>query len=506
MRRRALLASLAAGSASLAGCALLGDGDAETPTNTPAAGSPSPSPTPTATEESVTSKREPFEAPADPRTVIDFETAPRTYSLQNPPWLGVDADLSWWFDRTATANHPARLRGYLENTASTEVSVPIGVVPVVGATEATQRSGDPGDATLYMAPTANNAIATEVPEVRRNDDGHWVVTDVGEWITDNQRLAPGARVPLEYVLVGHPDSSGQPLGTFQFTGNESRTILYVGDSGHPGPDGESRFAGTAVPPIDDEETTAWYHEADSETVCYLEPSTEQAELDAEIDFEVVNYGHEVVECGHWDLYKLVEGEWYPVRPIIHAAYCAELLPGARKEWTLRAFNGSAVDCDSCDEDAPNSVVLTEGYLGGGQYAMAVGFSAPEDQSAALVELQGPPAEIAPSGQATVEADGDTVVMTYENQNYENMPDGALTLERTDSAENRILPEQLMGRDDGAIYGPLRDALAMMDDDVERVVARADASFVHHPISHDEDVRRFRFRGQAYAARRGEPNE
>jgi hypothetical protein len=507
MHRRTLLATIATGSAALAGCSVAsGPADDSTPTDEPGTRPPDGQ-----GDAEPRNTGDPPEAPDGWASVIDLETGPRTYSLV-PSRLHTDdgASIALWFDRTATADHPARVRGYLRNENPFENAFQVEWIPAVGRPHSTQPGDDDHEARLHMAPTENNDLATDVPEVTRSEEGFWQVTRLGRWLAETHRLAPGEWVELEYHLVGEPGLSGRPTGTYTFTGRDERVDVHVWNSDRPGPDGESRFAGRSLPAFDGEATTGWYHEADRTTPGYVEPSTERIELDGAVEFEVVNHGHEAVGCGHWNLYKLVDGEWFHVDPSVHTADCRQLAPGERMAWSLRAFNGEAVRCGSCTTGSSGCAGgLTRGYLGGGAYAAVVGYGHPADESAALVELVGDDVTIVPTDDVAVERDGGTATLTTPAYGDDEHPaDATFTLTRAERADERLIAEQLMrgGTDPspgGGFPGQptLRNALAVMREADEQVVVRTDEYGVDDAVGHDADVRRFRFRGQAYRVRR-----
>lgn len=497
MRRRALLAALAGGTVGLAGCNLPGSGTTDTVTPAPV---PTESGTPTAD-----STDSPDGDPARPEgfaSVIDLATLDRTYAFRPTSFRTDDeANVALWFDRTETAEHPARLRGWLENANSFENTFQIEWIPAVGRVHARQPSGYNHEASLHLAPTENNEIADEAPELTQTEDGHWIVRDVGPWMPETHRLEPGERVTLEYALAGERDTPGRPTGTYEFRGRDQTVSVAVWDSTSPGPEGSSRFSGESVPDVREESTIQWYHEADAETPVFVRPSVERAELDAAIDLELVHHGRESVGCGHWNLHKFVDGEWFHVGPRLHTSDCRNLAPGERIQWTLRAFNGEAVPCgDGCGGGAGScSGGLTQGYLGGGTYAVVAGYGHPADESGALVELVGDPVEIVPPDGVTTERDGDTVVVTMESYgDGEHPPDESFSITRTDAAEERLLAEQVMTRGGFGTNGNgLRAALAALEADVERVVVRADEHVVGNVLGHDQETRRFSLRGQAY---------
>lgn len=496
MHRRALLSSLAATTAALAGCATRsGDGTGTTTTDD------------RTTDQTTTSDGELPVIDAGAASVVELGTGPRTYAF-SPTAMhaedGVRVRLA--FDRTATSDHPARLVGWLENGYDYANTVEVEWLPVVGRTYGRQPRGYDHEARLHFAPTENNDLAETVPEVVRDETGYWRVEDVGPWMTERRRFEAGERVRLEYVLVGEPGMPGRPTGQYEFRGPDSQAQVSVWDTTSPGPDADSRFAERSVPALSEGSATQWFHDSDESAVAYLQPARERAELDAAVDFEFVNHSHESAQCGHWNLHKLVDGEWFHVAPTMHTDDCRMAAPGARKEWSLRAFNADPVPCDGAGGGCAGG--LTRGFLGGGEYAVVVGFGHPGDQSAALVELVGDPVDITHTEDATVDVEGDTATVTLDRYgDGEHPPDAALALTRTSDADERLLPEQVMGGGElQSRSSGLRNALAAMDEGVDRVVVRADEHVLDGALGYDEAVRRFELRGQAYEVVRVDAEE
>ncbi|MBX0324070.1 hypothetical protein EGH21_13615 [Halomicroarcula sp. F13] len=500
MRRRALLTSLAAAGAGLAGCSFGdGGGDPEhTAVDPPETDTTDHSQPQRDTETDRRTGDPP--RPAEPPHVVELETGPRTYALS--PYIRADdgGRVALWFDRTATADHPARLRGWLRNGNDFENTFRVRRIPVVGDIRAQQPRGYDHEASLHLAPTERNDLAAAVPAVVRDETGYWRVEDVGPWLTETRRLAPGEWVRLEYEVVGSPGMSERPTGTYEF-GDEA--TLSVWDTTSPGPDTDSRFAGRSLPAFPGDGDVQWYHEADAETVAFVRPSTERVDLDGLVAFEVVNHSHERLRCGHWNLYKLVDGEWFRVGPWIHTSDCRLLSPGERKQWPLRAFNGEAVptggDCHGG---------LTRGHLGGGEYAVVAGYGHPEPESGALVELVGDPATVAPTADVTTERDGSTVTVTSERYgDDDHPPDATFTLQYAAAGGERVVAEQVMrpSRFGGDGRG-LRNALPFLSADVDRVVVRTDAHVVDSVVGDERDARRYTFRGRDYLVSRGASGE
>lgn len=492
MQRRALLQTLAAGAVGgVTGCLDASSGDSDDGSNDESDGSDGDDP---GGDTQPTPGPEPPDGTA---SVIDLETAPVTYAYR-PTRFRTDDDLAiaLWFDRTATDEHPARLTGWLRNENQYEHTADLEWIPGVGDTHSRTPREHDHTARLHFAPTAGNELASTVPSLSRTDDGRWIVDDVGPWIQEHVRLDPGEQVGLEYAVVGEPETPGPPAGVYEWRGDDETVRLTAWQTASPGPAGDSRFAGRSVPSLGEEQRTRWYHEADETTPTYLEPEREQVDLDGAVAFRLVNNSAETLRCGHWDLYKLVDGRWFPVGPMVHTSDCRGMAPGERMDWTLRAFNGEAVACN-CDAGCAGG--LTRGHLGGGTYGVVAGYAKDAHNSGALLELSGDPVTITPTEDVAVaRSDGQMEVTTPAYGDGEHPPDASLTLQPVSSGGERVLPEQVMGP--GNVPGrgtALRNALGVVDDEVDRVVVRTDEHDAEAAIGHDRDTRRIHIRGQSY---------
>jgi hypothetical protein len=500
MRRRSFLASLAAGTAGLAGCSFAsGDPtDASSPGDTtPADQSPTDTPPPAEMTPPDDSKSKWPNPPEEPASVVDLETLPRTYALSPTQFRTDDeAHVVLWFDQTATADHPARVQGWLENANDFPNTFRLQWIPVVGRTFSRQPQGYDHTARLHFVATDQNELTDGFPVVKQNNAGVWYAEDGGPEIPETYRMDAGERVALEYYLVGEREATERPTGVYEFRGDNEQAQVTVWDTTSPGPEEQSRFAGRSLPALDREGAVQWYHAADTESKAFVRPSTERLELDGLVSFEMVNNSRETLRCGHWNLYKLVDGEWFHVAPTVHTDDCRGLPAGGRKQWSLRAFNGEGVPCGSDG--------LTQGYLGGGEYGVVAGYGHPADASGALLELVGDSVDVVPTDDVTQERDGDTVVVTSSRYgDDQHPPDAVLTLRRADSADDRLIAEQIMAQGGFAANGRgLRNTLPALTEDVEQVVLRTDDHVVDSAVGYDTPTRRFRFRGQAYEVRRG----
>ncbi|WP_254279350.1 hypothetical protein [Haloarcula marina] len=382
MRRRTVLSSLAAAVPGLAGCSF---GRARTPEYTPVdeipTGSAMHTPADLAAAPETSEEWLRLHRPPEASPVVALDTGPRTCALS----LSVPPDADWsaalWFDRTATADHPARVQGWLRNTGDAERVFSLRRLAAVGSVTARH---DAGESTLYLAPTARNPLAERPPEVAADGD-YWrvVSADADRWLTGRHALAPGEWVPLEYRLVGGPDSAARPTGTYRFGGETSATLT-LWDSNSPGPTTRSRFAGESLPALPGDGGVAWFHEANAETTTYLRPTRERVGPDDPLAVELVNHSHGPVRRDRWTLFELVEGEWVGRSTSGHTAV-APLSPGGRDR---RAVGAAARDAATCIAATCRDGALARTELGPGTYAVTAGSVYTPVRRAARIEVRG----------------------------------------------------------------------------------------------------------------------
>lgn len=259
---------------------------------------------------------------------------------------------------------------------------------------------------------------------------------------------------------------------------------------NPGPKEQSRFAGTDVPSMGD---VAWYHEADESTPSYLHPETERASLPAEIKFTFYNNSEIDLDCGHWRLEKLHDGKWFTIGPRMHTADCRIVESGETKSWTLDASHGSPTT--EQDRYEPGRSVF--GSLGGGRYAVTVGYGHDTDESGALVELSGPGVDVVPEENLSVEENGAEVVVT--SPHYESAErTGTVVVSRATDADRRLVAEQVLQ----PYYRGLRNTLPFLEDGVETVRLRTDSgtasSVPSPPDETDRSAARIEVDGKQYS--------
>lgn len=481
MRRRALLSSLAAGSvAALAGCNERGNATDGTTTHEDDS-------TRTTTPTTTDAPTPPDTGLADATTAV-FETRNRTVSLLGgrrrlPSGLVMRA----WLSATATADHPARVTATLTNDTEYETMLRLGEVPPFDATPHASPGRD-YDHTLYLAPTERHGFATTVPAVARAKSGGWYLDAAPDrWQPEAVELGAGETLVGEFAVVPErPDSF--PPGRYAFGHTDDPLTLSVWQTSQPGPTEESAFE-NATPPAFAEQSPAWYHDATPETPAFLQPSAERVDAPAAVEFTLHNYRTEPLSGNFydWTLYKQVEDDWYQIAPWAIPVPLTPLAPGDTHTWTLHAFAGPSVEC----EDA-----IALGHLGGGRYAFHVNMARENGPThAALFDLNAPDATVTPMEGATAEQDGDTVTVNVPVKT--DRKTGALVVERADSAETRLIAEQVMRRRNRG----LRNALPFFESSVEKVSVHTSDDAVDDVLHATETERVFRFDEAAFVARR-----
>jgi len=492
MKRRALLSTIATGAAgvtALAGCSGESDTSSTTTTRTTAGPTTTDSGPPQTTERAP----EPPETGLGGATTAVLETGDRTLSLLDgyrrlPSGLRVDA----WLSQTATAKHPAEITATIRNPTRYQTAVQLnGVGPFSETPVAAPDRRHGADAGLYLVPTEDHEFATKAPAIGR-DSGFWYLDDSpGDWHPPSLQLDPGEVAVGKLWVVTHYQYPGVLApGRYRFGYSDDPLTIVAWQTSQPGPTERSRFEG-ADPPEFEEMSPAWFHDAGPESPVYLQPSTERAETPAQVEFTLHNYTTEPLTGNRydWSLEKQVDGEWYHVEPWAIPVPLTPVPPGGTESWTLHAFSGKSVPC----EDA-----LDVGFLGGGRYAFQVNLH-PKDgpTSAARFDLEGPDVEVTPTDGVQATGSGDTVAVsgpvTGDRQS------GVLVVERADSADERLIAEQVMRRRNRG----LRNTLSFFESGVTRVRLSTLEQVVDEAVGFDEPPRQFQFDGQAYVVRRGE---
>ncbi len=499
MRRRALLATLASGSALLAGCGATEPTETDPgtePSTEPPTDSPASTPSDTPDELVELDGNALFGA-----SVVDLETVDRTYALSPMRYRAEDGvEIRMRFDATATADGPARLLASLQNTEQYRESIELDWLPPFGRPssepprnhgEALMGGGLRDEGSLILAPTENHDLVDDPPAVERDADGHWrLAGEIDRWLPEKLTLGPGEAVRGEYAVVGHPEGTGRPTGVYEFLrgiDGEDASIT-VWETSAPGPTGESRFAGESVPAIDGDGAAGagWYHTADESSGAYLRPETERAELPAGITFQFVNHTREELGCGHWYVYKLNDGEWFDLGPYVRTAECRMVPPAGTKSWTLHAYRGGG--------SLPPEDGRAYPFLGGGRYAVSVGYGEVSSSSTAMVELVGDPIEITPTDGVEHERDGSTVTVTSpEWQGGDGERDASITVTRADDADRTLIREQVMR----GWYRGLRNTIPFFEEGVDEVVLRSNEQVTYGSTGYEDGSNRVRVDGQAY---------
>lgn len=508
MRRRALLALL--GMAAVPGCSgFLAERGDETTVPATAGRTTRPDEEPETTEHTrttdeatetteesteTTQNEDDFQWP-NGASVVDLRTGPRTLALAPRQYhSGDEARVNVEFSATATPNHPATVRAKLTNTADYANTFRLDETPPFGDV-AVARIRDRRDLTYqsnwYLFPTANHDLVEKNPFHERGPEGYWRLDqNPSQELPRTVRLKPGEVIEGEYVLLGHADGEGRPTGRYEFRGHDDNSLrITAWETESPGPEDDSRFEGASLPRLPGESGTRWYHDAGPGTAVYLEPSTERGRLPERIDFTLYNYAREPITGNpyDWTLYKLVGGEWFHLAPWAIPLPMGSVPSGGTEEWTLYAFGGEGVRVESGQ---------SVGFLGGGRYAFEVGMSGGDHSNAALFELVGLPVSVEPMAETTASRSGATVTVDVPDPDYEQEP-GTLTLTRAESADERLVAEQVMRRR----FRALRNGLPFFEPGVETVVVKTTENAAQDITGYDATSRSFRFDGQAYEASR-----
>lgn len=493
MRRRALLAAL--GTSLAAGCTSFGPGRSE-PTPSPA---PVPSDSPAHTDRSPSGTPGDSEGPDRSWSLVEFETLPLTVSLTGThPRTDDGAEIELAFVRTATADHPATVRGVFRNANPFANTFDLRGLPLFRNVPTAWPGGRPRDDAytyrdeLVLAPAAGHDLAETVPDRSLADDGRWRLTDevAGPWFPDTHRLDAGESFRIAYALVGRREGSGFPRGRYQFEGYDGRSVTFdVWSTGEPGPEESSRLAGAEPPPLPESASMAWAHEATPSSATYLRPSAERAALPAKLDFTFVNHSRQRVDGNpyFWRLWKLVDGQWFHVAPWGWPLPLLMLPPGGTSESTLAAFPDDPIDCDG----------RSVGHLGGGRYAYEIGMGREGITHAALLDFEAPAMSVAPTDGLEVTGDGAHVRVEWPRREDE-VPPAQLSLSRTASADERLIGEQVMQPRNAA----LRNTLAFMTPETERVTLVTDRNTVARGArtgGYEDGTFQFGYRDGAYEA-------
>jgi hypothetical protein len=491
MNRRGFLATT--GIALFSGCTFdSSPGNAsntETPTETPT--------------ESPAPPQEPDISPGDlrERRVVDFENVPLTVAVYGGRTINDRIRATYGISEPATDDSPAVIHALVRNNNSFEQTFHLRRLPGFWDPPSTHRETERGErgGTVYLAPTANHDLVESVPEVARDGEGYWRLAGAGrEWLPETVTLAPGEAILGEYYLVGSDDTSEDSLGVghYEFRYQSEGFVISVWETESPGPTEESAHAGAEVPDLPLGESTAWYHDADSSTAVYLQPSTEDVEAPACIEFELRNRSYERLSGNpyDWTLFKLVDGEWFRIDPWAIPQPLSHVEPGERDRSELSLFHGDAIACDEG---------RSAGYLGGGRYAYRVGYSRGGTTQAALFDVDAPAVSPEPDDDIDIERDGEELVVTMPEWNDDRHPPQAeIVVERAEGAEadRRLIPEQLFRQ---PMVG-YRNTLPLFAEGIERVTLRADRHVVGRTTGYDDLESTVEYGGETFHATGEDP--
>ncbi|WP_081661660.1 hypothetical protein [Halopiger djelfimassiliensis] len=481
MDRRTFLATASGSTALVAGCLKLA-GDSQRSSNETGSAGHEPG--------SVPADRDVASPLEDVPTVVDFETAPLSAAVvggrfSTADGLRLEIDLA----APATNDSPARLTAVIENGRPfAQTFRPRRLVVL----DDPPLSRDDEGGIVYLVPTADHDLVETAPAVDRDADGRWRVASVrDEWFPETITLEGEQRLALEYSLVGHHDRDEPPIGsgTYRFSRRGDGFSIAIWPTDEPGPTAPSRFADAAVPSIPDSET-AWYHDAGPTTEVSLRPDVESVTAPGAVEFDLVNRAREpmVGNPYRWRLYKLVDGKWFPVEPWGWPLPAGSITPGEIDETELHLYHGEPIPVDG---------VRTVGHLGGGRYAYTVGYSLDDETHAAMLDLEAPTLSIAPESEASVEREGETIVVRLPNHDDARRP-ATFTVTRTDGADGdkRLIEEQLSRRP----FRAFRNTLPFFENGVTEVRLQTDRSTALGPVGYDDGgTRTVTYGGTAFEA-------
>lgn len=511
MRRRALLASLAAGTAALSGCQTGAGGHAKTKDQTTTDSTTDRPPTtdePDSDDATGDDEHDVVDEdwPDGIASVVSLDTQSRVLSLFPTEYRTRDGGrVSLAFTQTATPDHPATVRVELtnENDFSNVFRLgnhpPLNAVPGFTVPLRTGTTSTADDTTViarpqhpervYLAPLPDQSLPVASPEYRRGSKGTWrLVADPGDrWLPETHRLDAGESVTGTFAAVSGPTPEDR-IATAPHeldAGGDNELTLAVWNPDSPGPNGDSRYADESFPalPRDDEtgqSTVSWFHEATADQSVFLRPRAERVTLPETATFSLVNHTTETATGNpyFWELFKLADDAWQKVTPWAYPVPLAAVPPGGRKQYRFRFSNGEALPCSN-----GNAV----GHLGGGTYALRVGISVADRTHAAVFEVAGDPVSVDPVAAVDATRDGDVVEVTSPKWDAGHGR-GRVTVERADAADDVLVPELAARRD---VY---RNTLPFFADGVDTVRLRTSDSVARTA----ENAGRLRYRGEAYA--------
>lgn len=323
------------------------------------------------------------------RHVVDQQTTGRTLALSPAGHTTADhGRVELRFGAPATADGPAVLRATLTNLNDFANTFRLHDTPAFGIRSHAMPDTTTNRLPVFLAPTGNHDLRTTAPEFERTDDGRWVLERKEKWLPRTVTLAPDETVHGEYYVLGHPDSRKPPLGRYEI-GADFALGLTAWRSSRSGPDGHSTFAGETVLSLPVEAPVHWYHEADSATQVYLQPSTERTTLPAKVDFVLHNHSRATLGCESFAIYRQEADGWRRLTWGYAVQACYSTPPGDRKTFRLRAFPGKVIP------GGDHGMRGRSMQLDPGRYAFVVRY---DEAYAALFEFTGTACRSTTTGQ------------------------------------------------------------------------------------------------------------
>ena len=487
MNRRSFLAATAGGGALLAGCLEFDD----EPTSETESEPESPTDETSGTNGESTSDAE---LPAfDDPSVVDFETAPLTAAVVDGRFRTDDGlEVGLAFEGAATEDAPATIVAVVHNGKSYEQRIQSR--RLVAFDDPTTGRSDDGE-TVYLTPAEDHPLAETPPGYERDGDGRWRLEAVGDdWFPETITLAGEETVVGEHYLLGHHGYDDAPIdaGRYDFRWRGNGFIIAVWETDAPGPNGTSTFDGGSVPDLPNEDELAWFHEATPTTEAYLEPDVESVTAPAKVSFGLVNRSRESMGGNpyRWRLYKLEDGEWFPIAPWGWEDPYAAVEPGDVDETALFLYD---------DDPIERGGERTVGHLGGGRYAYTVDYSRDGETHAALLDLEAPSLEVEPEADAAIEDEGEKVVVELPNYADARRPATVIVTRSdtdVDEVDERLIPEQLPRRP----FRGFRNAIPLFDDGVETVRVKTDRGTALGQFGYEEGERRtIAYEGRTFEA-------
>ena len=434
-----------------------------------------------------------------PYSIVELEDVPMTLSSVHyfgaHDYEGVLAASA--LVEPSTDAEPVTLRTAAFNPGDEKTDLPLGLPPPYDGVGESEKGN-----VLYAVPTEDHDLTEEGPDIEPGEvgtDETWHLVgepDPDDWLPETVEIGPGEGYVGEYAVVADDGELHEDVYWFGGVGDRSELSVTAWYTDSPGPAEPSRFEGMNVPNLEIlglEQDTLWYHEADESTEVYLEPSDELVEPPATVIFRNINRGDERFQEGDWRLYKFVEGEFMDVAfQWITAEGLRQYMPGRYHTSEVRLSHGSA------DEEFDG---VSVGHLGGGLYAYTDQVGPDDSWTAALVEVDAPSIEeenVEPPEDATVETNGDRVVVTTEawREKSEDEREGFVATRADEAAEaEHLIPEQLYNAHEGFRY-----ALSFFEEGVETVEVRSDHRLVDRTVDEDEE-RTVRYGDELYSVMR-----